>query len=43
MSEENSAPEADNEDSAADAISAVAMIVIPWVAVIYWLSGLPVS
>ena len=32
-----------NEDSFADAISAVAVVVIPVVAIVYWLSGLPTS
>lgn len=42
MSEENNVENA-NEDSFADALSAVLIIVIPVVAVIYWLSGLPTS
>jgi len=31
------------EDGGADALSAVVLIVIPVLAVIYWLSGMPVS
>jgi hypothetical protein len=41
MSEENQ--DQVNEDSFADAISAVAVVVIPVVAIVYWLSGLPTS
>ena len=41
MSEENQ--DRVNEDSFADAISAVAVVVIPVVAIVYWLSGLPTS
>jgi hypothetical protein len=41
MSEENQ--EAGNEDSFADAISAVAVVVIPVIVIVYWLSGLPTS
>ena len=32
-----------NSDSIADSISAVLIILIPVVAIIYWLSGLPTS
>ena len=32
-----------NPDSVADSISAVLIILIPVVAIIYWLSGLPTS
>jgi hypothetical protein len=32
-----------NEDGVADAVSAVLIVVIPVLAVIYWLSGLPSS
>jgi hypothetical protein len=38
---ENSAPE--NEDAFVDAVSAVAVVVIPVIFVVYWLSGLPTS
>jgi hypothetical protein len=41
MSEENQ--DQGSEDGFADAISAVAVVVIPVVAIIYWLSGLPTS
>ena len=41
MSEENQ--DQVNEDSFADAFSAVAVVVIPVVAIVYWLSGLPTS
>jgi len=41
MSEENQ--DQFNEDSFTDAISAVAVVVIPVVAIVYWLSGLPTS
>ena len=40
MSEENHPQE---EDGAVDAMAAIAMVVIPVVAVVYWLSGLPTS
>ena len=33
----------ENPDSVADSISAVLIILIPVVAIIYWLSGLPTS
>lgn len=32
-----------NEDSFADAISAIAVVVIPVITIVYWLSGLPTS
>ena len=32
-----------NEDGFADAISAVAIVVLPVMAIVYWLSGLPTS
>ena len=32
-----------NSDSIADSISAILIILIPVVAIIYWLSGLPTS
>jgi hypothetical protein len=35
--------DANNEDKLVDAISAVAVVVIPVIAVIYWLSGMPTS
>lgn len=35
--------DANNEDKLVDAISAVAIVVIPVIAVIYWLSGMPTS
>ena len=38
MSEEKT-----NEDGFADALSAVLIVVIPVIAVIYWLSGMPTS
>ena len=41
MSEESQTPE--NEDAFADAVSAVLIVVIPVMAVVYWLSGLPTS
>ena len=43
MSEEGGAPEDTNEDAFADGLAAVLAICIPWIAVIYWLSGLPTS
>ncbi len=33
----------ENEDSFADAVSAILVIVIPVCAVVFWLSGLPTS
>lgn len=30
-----------NEDGLADAVSAVLVVVIPVIAVVYWLSGMP--
>lgn len=39
MSEDNQ----QNEDAFADALSAVLVVVIPVVGIIYWLSGLPTS
>lgn len=41
MSEESQ--DQGSEDSYADAVSAVAVVVIPVVAIVYWLSGLPTS
>ena len=41
MSDESTKPE--NEDGFADAFSAVAVVVLPAMAVIYWLSGMPTS
>lgn len=32
-----------NEDSFADAMAAILVVVIPVIAVVYWLSGLPTS
>lgn len=45
MSEEinSSAVQTDATGDATDAISAVAIVVIPVVGIVYWLSGLPVS
>ena len=40
MSEENHQQE---KDGAVDAMAATAIVVIPVVAVVYWLSGLPAS
>ena len=33
----------DEEDAVADSVAAIALVIIPVVAVIYWLSGLPTS
>ena len=33
----------ENEDGFADALSAVLVVVIPVMAIVYWLSGLPTS
>lgn len=41
MSDESTKPE--NEDGFADALSAVALVVLPVVAIVYWLSGMPTS
>jgi hypothetical protein len=41
MSDESTQPE--NEDGLADAFAAVAIVVIPVLAIIYWLSGMPTS
>lgn len=44
MSDENTGNQgAGNEDSVADAVSAVVLVLIPVVTIIYWLSGLPTS
>ena len=44
MSDETSNTETEtNEDAFADGISAIIAVVIPWLAVIYWLAGLPRS
>ena len=40
MSEEKQRPE---EDALADSVAAVVIVIIPVVAVVYWLSGLPTS
>ena len=40
MSEENHDYD---EDSVTDAVSAILIVVIPVIAVLYWLSGLPTS
>ena len=41
MNDESTKPE--NEDGYADAIAAVAVVVHPVLAIIYWLSGTPTS
>ena len=41
MSEENQ--DQGTDDSFADAVSAVAIVVIPVITIIYWLNGLPTS
>ena len=33
----------DNEDGFVDALSAIVVIVLPVVTIVYWLSGLPTS
>ena len=40
MGEEN---QQQDEDGVTDAMAAVAVVVIPIIAVVYWLSGLPTS
>ena len=42
MSDEDSR-DSGNKDAFADAFSAVLIVLIPVITVIYWLSGLPVS
>lgn len=41
MSDESTNSE--NENAFADAFSAVAIVVLPAIAIIYWLSGMPTS
>jgi hypothetical protein len=41
MSDESTKTE--NEDGFADALSAVAIVVLPAMAIVYWLSGMPSS
>lgn len=43
MSENTGENTPENEDGFADALSAVLIIVIPAMGVVYWLSGLPTS
>ncbi len=43
MSDESAPVEENNEDSTADALAAIACVVIPVISIIYWLSGLPTS
>jgi len=43
MSYESQEQESPNEDGFVDVISVVLIIVIPVIAVVYWLSGLPSS
>ena len=41
MGDESAKPE--NDDSFADATAAVVVVVIPVLAIVYWLSGMPTS
>jgi hypothetical protein len=41
MTEESTKPE--NENGFADAVAAVSLVVLPVVAIVYWLSGMPTS
>ena len=41
MTEESTKPE--NENGFSDAFAAVALVVLPVVAILYWLSGMPTS
>jgi|TARA_B110000977_G_scaffold97659_1_gene128577 hypothetical protein len=41
MSDESTKPE--NEDGFSDALAAVALVVLPVIAIVYWLSGMPTS
>lgn len=45
MSDDANTPDTQttNEDSFADAVTAVLVVVIPVVTIIYWLSGMPTS
>ena len=41
MTDESTKPE--NENDLGDAFAAVALVVLPVVAIVYWLSGMPTS